>query len=120
MNSTTWVSPQSSATPTNATALGFACTQATARVPWCGPNGIGSSRTARFTPSVSHAAFKVSDLAKAIEDRVLLLGPYEPILGFHVAVIDDRGNPIELIETSLTDDEIWKRARQQTDLTGRP
>jgi hypothetical protein len=50
----------------------------------------------------------------------LLLGPYEPILGFHVAVIDDGGNPIELIETSLTDDEIWKRARQQTDLTGRP
>jgi hypothetical protein len=50
----------------------------------------------------------------------LLLGPYEPILGFHVAVIDDGGNPIELIETSLTDDEIWKRAIQQMDLTGRP
>jgi len=58
-----------------------------------------------------HAAFKVSDLAKAIEGRTVLLGPYEPIDGFRVAVIRDGEAPVELIETTLTDEEIWGRAK---------
>jgi hypothetical protein len=48
---------------------------------------------------------------RAITGRKLLLGPYEPIAGFRVAIIDDGGIPIELIETSLSDDEIWSKAR---------
>ncbi|MBS7701458.1 hypothetical protein [Chelatococcus sp. YT9] len=41
----------------------------------------------------------------------MILGPYEPIDGFHVAIIDDGGVPVELIQTELRDDEIWSRAR---------
>jgi len=40
-----------------------------------------------------------------------MLGPYEPIEGYRVAIIDDAGIPVELIETTLTDEEIWGRAR---------
>ncbi len=75
----------------------------------------------RFTPdsplhplirTVPHPAFKVDDLAAAIADETLLLGPYEPIDGYRVAIIDDGGVPVELIETDLPDDEIWARARR--------
>jgi len=46
----------------------------------------------------------------------VLLGPYEPIEGFRVAIIEDGGMPIELIQTLLTDDEIWERAKKNTRL----
>lgn len=61
--------------------------------------------------SVPHAAFKVSDLERAIDGSRLLLGPYEPMEGFRVAIVEDGGMPVELIQTSLTDDEIWSRAK---------
>ncbi|WP_250516216.1 hypothetical protein [Caballeronia sp. INDeC2] len=61
--------------------------------------------------TVPHAAFKVSDLARAIEGKAVLLGPYEPIDGFRVAVIQDGESPVELIETMLTDEQIWERAK---------
>ncbi|BAN26971.1 glyoxalase/bleomycin resistance/dioxygenase family protein [Caballeronia insecticola] len=64
--------------------------------------------------TVPHAAFKVSDLAKAIEGKKVLLGPYEPIDGFRVAVIQDGEAPVELIETSLTDEQIWGRTQSGT------
>jgi len=60
--------------------------------------------------SMPHAAFKVDDLDRAVRDRKLLLGPYEPIAGYRVAIIDDGGIPVELIETTLSDEEIWGRA----------
>jgi hypothetical protein len=63
--------------------------------------------------TVPHAAFKVSDLEAAIEGHKVLLGPYEPIEGFRVAMIEDGGVPVEFIETTLSDDEIWDRARIQ-------
>ncbi|WP_295537914.1 hypothetical protein [uncultured Pseudacidovorax sp.] len=75
----------------------------------------------RFTPdsplhplirSVPHVAFKVADLAAAIEGETVILGPYEPIDGYRVAMIDDGGVPIELIQTELSDEEIWGRARR--------
>lgn len=59
-----------------------------------------------------HVAFKVNDLSAAIEGEEVLLGPYEPIDDFYVAVINDGGVPVELIQTTLADDEIWQRARQ--------
>jgi hypothetical protein len=74
----------------------------------------------RFTPdssldplvrSLPHPAFKVSDLNRAVAGHRLLLGPYEPIEGYRAAIIEDGGLPIELIETALTDDDIWHRAR---------
>jgi hypothetical protein len=61
--------------------------------------------------TVPHVAFKVADLLEAIRDEEVILGPYEPIDGFFVAMINDAGVPIELIQTELTDDEVWRRAR---------
>ena len=61
--------------------------------------------------SLPHPAFKVDNLDRAVANRKLLLGPYEPIEGYRVAIIDDAGIPVELIETTLTDEEIWGRAR---------
>jgi len=65
-----------------------------------------------------HIAYKVSDLRAAIEGHTVILGPYEPIDDYQVAVIDNAGLPVELIQTTLTDDEIWGRARsgQQSSL----
>jgi hypothetical protein len=60
--------------------------------------------------SLPHPAFKVDNLDRAVADRKLLLEPYEPIEGYRIAIIDDAGMPVELIETELTDDEIWGRA----------
>lgn len=54
-----------------------------------------------------HVAFKVSNLDEAIKGKELLLAPYEPFPGFKVAIIAESGVPIELIETSLSEEEIW-------------
>jgi len=59
--------------------------------------------------TVPHPAFKVADLDRAAAGAPLLLGPYEPIPGFRVVIIEDGGVPVELIQTTLTDDEIWAR-----------
>lgn len=64
--------------------------------------------------TLPHVAFKVSDLDRAVQGCRLLLGPYEPIRGFRVAIIDDGGHPVELVETALTDDEVWARARTES------
>ena len=64
--------------------------------------------------TVPHLAFKVADLQQAISGYRPLLGPYEPIPGFLVAVIEDGGQPIELIQTSLTDEQIWSRAETES------
>ncbi|CAN7696859.1 hypothetical protein [Caballeronia sp. 15715] len=57
-----------------------------------------------------HVAYKVSGLAAAIENHTVILGPYEPIDDYRVAVIDNAGVPVEFIETTLSDDVIWHRA----------
>lgn len=64
--------------------------------------------------SAPHPAFKVSDLDRAIAGKEVILGPYEPIPGFRVAAIADGGIAVELIETSLTDAEIWGRAEDES------
>ncbi|WP_237729468.1 VOC family protein [Lelliottia amnigena] len=61
--------------------------------------------------TVPHVALKVDNLARAIEGEEIILGPYEPIDGYQVAVINDNGAPVELIQTELSDDELWSRAR---------
>ena len=57
--------------------------------------------------SKPHVAFQVDDLEAAIEGEVLLLDPYEPFEGFKVAIIEDDGVPIELVETDLSDAEVF-------------
>jgi len=61
--------------------------------------------------TVPHVALKVDNLARAIEGEEIILGPYEPIDGYQVAVINDNGAPVELIQTKLSDAELWSRAR---------
>ena len=61
--------------------------------------------------TVPHPAFKVASLDDAISGEELLLGPYEPIDGYLVAIINDSGVPVELIQTDLSDEELWNRAR---------
>ncbi|MDN6860931.1 hypothetical protein QO207_30430 [Pseudomonas sp. CAN2814] len=61
--------------------------------------------------TVPHPAFKVSDLERAIAGKQVILGPYEPIDDYRVAVIIDGGIPVELIQTRLSDEQIWGRAR---------
>ncbi len=58
-----------------------------------------------------HIAFRVPDLQAAIEGKEVILGPYEPVDDYFVAMINDGGVPVEFIQTTLTDSEIWRRAR---------
>jgi hypothetical protein len=53
-----------------------------------------------------HVAFQVDDLNQEVEGRNIILGPYSPIEGFRVAVIEENGAVVEFIETDLTDEEI--------------
>jgi hypothetical protein len=62
--------------------------------------------------TVPHVALKVHDLDAAIAGYKVLLAPYEPIAGFRVAIIEDGGCPIELVQTSLDDAELWSRAEK--------
>ncbi len=61
--------------------------------------------------TIPHVAFKVDSLEEAIRDEDVILGPYEPIDDYFVAVINDAGAPVELIQTTLSDEELWGRAR---------
>jgi hypothetical protein len=60
--------------------------------------------------TLPHVALKVDDLERASTGYNVLLGPYEPIPGFRVAVVEDGGQPIELVQTTLTDAQLWERA----------
>lgn len=63
-----------------------------------------------------HIALQVANLEEAVKGKSLLLGPYEPIPRYKVAIINDSGMPVELIETDLTIEELWKTSNQQSDL----
>ncbi len=55
---------------------------------------------------VPHIAFQVENLDKEIEGCKVLFGPYTPIEGYRVAMIEEQGVPIELVETSLSDEQL--------------
>ena len=57
--------------------------------------------------SVAHVAFKVENIDEAIKGKKVILEPCFPLKGFKVAFIEVDGAPIELIETSLSEEEIW-------------
>ena len=63
-----------------------------------------------------HVALQVDNLEMAIKGREILLGPYEPIERYKVAIINDAGLPVELIETDLTIEELWGKAKEYSDL----
>jgi hypothetical protein len=53
-----------------------------------------------------HVAFTVDNLTQELEGKKVIWGPYESLPGFHVAFIEENGALIELIQTTLTEDEI--------------
>jgi hypothetical protein len=67
------------------------------------PKNNGLPQTLTQLP---HIAFDVQDLDKEIEEKKVLLSPYEPLPGYRVAIIEDGGFPIEVIETKLNEEEI--------------
>jgi hypothetical protein len=63
-----------------------------------------------------HIAFQVDNLEDSIKGKEILLAPYEPIKRYKVAIINDKGIPVELIETDLSPEELWNTAKEQKDL----
>lgn len=69
--------------------------------------------------TVPHLSFKVDDLARASAGyNNILLGPYEPIPGFRVVIVEDGGQPIEFVQTTLTDEQLWVRSETDNILYG--
>lgn len=62
--------------------------------------------------TVPHVAFRVPNMAKAIEGKKVILEPYYPLPGYQVAFIEDGGAPIEFIETQLSEEEIVALANE--------
>lgn len=55
----------------------------------------------------SHVAFTCSDIESAIKGEDVIMPLYEPFSGYKCAMILVNQQPIELIETRLTEKEIW-------------
>lgn len=64
---------------------------------------------------VPHIAFQVEDLDEEIKDAKILFGPYTPLKGYRVAMIEEQGVPIELVETKLSDEELSLLERKEFD-----
>ena len=62
---------------------------------------------------VPHLAFQVDDLDKVIQNAKILFGPYSPLKGYRVAMIEEQGVPVELVETKLSDDELSELEREK-------
>lgn len=55
---------------------------------------------------IPHIAFQVDDLDLEIKGCNVLFGPYTPLEGYRVAMIEEQGVPIELVETFLSDEQL--------------
>lgn len=54
-----------------------------------------------------HVAFKVADIKSAVEGYEVLMPIYQPFAGYKCAIVDIDGQLVELIETTLSEREIW-------------
>jgi hypothetical protein len=70
-----------------------------------------SSRLHLLIKTLPHVAFRVNSLQAAIDGEEVILGPYEPVDDYFVAMINDNGVAVEFIQTTLSDEEIWARAQ---------
>lgn len=66
--------------------------------------------------TLPHIAYKVDSVEEAIKDKRVILEPYYPLKNFLVAMIEVDGAVIELIETSLTEEEIWDDSTHEDSL----
>ncbi len=69
----------------------------------------------KLVTQVPHLAFQVDDLDAEIKGAKILFGPYSPLEGYRVAMIEEQGVPIELVETKLTDEELSKLEQEKFD-----
>jgi len=58
--------------------------------------------------STMHIAFKIDHIEDYIKDKEIVMPLYEPFKGYKVAMILRDGVPIEIIETTLSEEEIWE------------
>lgn len=68
-----------------------------------------------LTTKVPHIAFQVDDLDSELKGAKIVFGPYSPLPGYRVAMIEEQGVPIELVETKLTDDELSDLEQKEFD-----
>lgn len=57
--------------------------------------------------SQPHVAFTTNNIKKALEGEHVLMPLYEPFKGYQCAMILVNEQPIEIIETTLSESEIW-------------
>lgn len=74
------------------------------------PEGHGLPELVTLVP---HIAFQVDDLDKEILNAKILFGPYSPLEGYRIAMIEEQGVPIELVETKLTDEQLAELQQKQ-------
>jgi len=68
--------------------------------------GENSSLDARIQ-SETHIAFKVSNIETALQGKEILMPLYQPFAGYRCAMVLINNQLIELIETTLSESEIW-------------
>jgi hypothetical protein len=81
-----------------------------------GTNGISPLEghgLPELVTKVPHIAFQVDNLDAKIVGCKVLFGPYSPIVGYRVAMIEEQGVSIELVETKLTDVELALLEREK-------
>lgn len=66
--------------------------------------------------TMPHIAYKVSNITEVIIGEEVILDLYEPFSGFEVAMINKNGVPIEFIETTFTEDEIWNTKKHKNSI----
>lgn len=69
---------------------------------------------------VPHIGLQVDNLDEELIGCKVLFGPYEPLKGYRVAMVEEEGVLIELIETFLTDEELTKLERAKLDQSSEP
>ncbi len=55
----------------------------------------------------THAAFKVNDIEAALQGKEIVMPLYQPFAGYRCAMVIINRQLIELIETTLSESEIW-------------
>lgn len=63
--------------------------------------------------TVAHVAFVVDDLETALEGKTVIISPNSPSEGVTVAFIEDNGAPIEFLEFSGPESEVWPSSRAE-------
>lgn len=68
--------------------------------------GVNSPLDLRM-PQEPHIAFKVTDIEELLKDKEVVMPLYQPFAGYRCAMIIVTNQLIELIETDLSESEIW-------------